>query len=364
VIQSSLEDSRLRLRSNVPYVIDSSPWLADLFQWYKSEKSESELLVAFRNQVRLILDGMQDISDNWEWEAFQSRSFYIRDYLKTIFMKNDMVDAAICFADESPEILCHQCVLSANSEYFAAMLGENWSNSSSKKENNSNDGDSKLNIRKFSSDSESKHVRLLLEYFYGVNIFAPKKSLTIVDAMDVYSLAHYWSCSSALLNVITEYIYEIVTEEESLHVLTFADTYGLSRLKDKCFTLAIKGMTVTDNSQEKEYDKVLAPDIQDCMTSLRKACILVHSKYNFEVDCSVREMVAILKEAIEEEEEIWNISCARNKEEISRSATSKDSDYISRLLSVQDTLNQRAQGISQRKEFVNKQIQYLQLLGL
>jgi hypothetical protein len=353
--------------SNLKSDTDSSVWLSDLFRWYKSEKSESELakspmLVAFRKQVGLILDGMSDMSDDWEWQAFQSRSYYIRDYLKAVFMNHDMVDAAICCSDESPEILCHQCILTANCGYFEAILGENWS--SSENNDSDSDGDTKLDIRKLSSDANSKHVRLLLEYFYGVNIFAPIRSLSVVDAMEIYSLGHYWSCSSTLLDIITEFIYRNVSEDESLHVLSFADTYELSRLKDKCFTMAIKGMTVSDSDKVSAYDEVLAPGVQDCIASLRKACRLVHSKHNYQVDCSVREMVAIMKEALEEEEEIWKISWARNNEEISRSEGSRDSDYISRLKSVQATLNQRAVAISQRKEFVNKQIQYLQFLGL
>ena len=363
----------------VDQVPDTSPWLADLFRWYKRPKTKEELtsspmLVSFLSQVRLLLDGVTDIVDDnnvsKEWEIFQQYSYHIRNILNGFLSTSCMVDTVLCCPNNATEVKCHECVLIENSDYFKALLSHNWSSGDDKKATGDEDGERSL--RKLNCEAEAKHAVMLLNYFYGENLFCSGGNLSLEDAMEIYSLAHFWSCPTATLDVVTEYIYDHVDEANSLYALTFAETFSLQRLKDKCLTLAITGMSILDDNDKNDDDQeggadigdVLSGEVQDCISVLRRACSFVKSKHNYDMDCSVREMVAILKEALEEEEEVWKISTKRNLEDLNKVNPNCDEEYRSRLLSVQDILDKRGLAIAQRRQFVDKQIQQLNIMGL
>jgi hypothetical protein len=341
---------------------DSNQWLELLFDWFQSENSEASVTQqAIRSQIQELLDNGTttacdtDKSVLSKWELFQSISLPIRYLLASFLRSKKMADLSICVPEQS-EILCHQCILTLNSEFFKALFSEEWSMSSSEEASA---------VRKVNcDDANSVHVQYLLRCLYGEDIFSLPEAMSVHDAVGVYSLAHYWSCSSSVLESLLDYIYNCVEGETAVYVLTFAETYSLSQLKDKCFTLAIQEMTTSISLD----DSVLSSDIQACMLVLRRACKFVKSKHNLDVTCSVREVVGMLKESLLEEEEVWKVSSALHVEAMQHCTRGGggggDEAYKERLCKVQESLDKQELAMRQRRAFYEQQQESLNQLGL
>lgn len=363
-----------------------SVWLRVLYNWFQSDEQPS--LTPTPSIRSLICECLQNEKTNENatifssipssdtvtvtWNLFQSKSLPIRHLLSSFLQSHEMADISLCIPEQDIGILCHGWVLSANSEFFKALLSVNWT--PQEQEDVSNTTGARRTIP---CDADSQHIQLLLRYFYGEDIFT--ETLSVYDAVGVYALAHFWACPPSTLEEIERHVYNTVVGASSVYVLTFADTFSLARLKDKCFTLAIKEMTFremtyTENEDASPAFPVLAAEVvQECMATLRRACTLVKSKHNYDVDCSVREMVAILREALLEEEEMWRTSVSRHEEEM-RAVTScprtestenaADSEYMQRLLKVQLSLDNQERAIRARRLFYEQQERSIRQLGL
>lgn len=218
-------------------------------------------------------------------------------------------------SNDKINIFAHKVILSIHSEYFRTLFLDTWWAS---REDHS-----------IELDCSSSSLNAILEYFYSGNLDSIMQSGDIV--IGCLKLGHLL-LAGALVDELTPVVMELVDDENAVSLLSVAEALDIKPLRDRCISVMIQKLTSVEQSQ---YFEELGPRVRSALSTLRAnylRCVTIHGG----VFDNIRELLAMIKDALMEEEEAYELGRRRNEEELTRwreaggeDATAADSDTIS-----------------------------------
>jgi hypothetical protein len=270
--------------------LEVSEWTLVMRKWWRKHLQEKSLTETIRALVRC-----HNISedDYFKTDCYATLS---QQSLSKYFESGEHSDLIITTTSEGMNYNVHLAVLEAHTDFFTVCLKDCWRNDS--RESNGNT---------VTLDCDPNILLLLLRYFYFGEIDRmPNDSL-----ISCLTLSHQFMCHS-LTSLLEIRIASHIDTENVCSILNLAELLDLPFLKEKCLILALKDL---QNVQRLEYFHDLPSTAQSALRDLRRSYEQSKSLYG-DTFHYIRELLSMIKDAIDEGEEVYKISKIRNMEEI------------------------------------------------
>mmetsp|Transcript_3760 Transcript_3760/g.5835 ORF Transcript_3760/g.5835 Transcript_3760/m.5835 type:complete len:360 (-) Transcript_3760:193-1272(-) len=267
--------------------------------------------------------------------------------LRRFYETKENSDITVCAEDGSNPIKAHRDVLKIHSEYFRALCGEIWQQIPSN------------NV--VCLDFPAHILELVMYYFYSGSTTGMFETGCLLPCLQ---LAHHLIMPALVLE-LSEGAGRCIDKENVSSLLSFSDALNLPFLKEKCVSFAVSNLTDIDHL---EFYQELPCRVKVAIRGLQRSYLQCRSSYG-NIFHSIRELIAMMGEAQEEEEEAYAKASQQLDEEMSNyetdvalSLVAVDSERMQRFQRVRSTLELQHQRLKERRKFYTQQKQALDIL--
>lgn len=277
---------------------DHSPWLQVMNKWWV------EVALAKNSEEIYAIPLLGEIYCVYTFDEvpfiFQTNDFSqgARSILRAHFNSSPCFDVTLCCSDDNIAVHAHKAILAANSDYFTALFKESWWETTLRKEST------------VCCNGRSYEVRCVLQYFYTGETFQ-FNTLEVEGLINCLLLAHEF-LSTPIVTHIVDMLCERINRENVLAILSLADVYSFDVLLDRSLSEAL---LLWESEDQNDMFAESSMDLANAVNVLKLSFNEVKSRHGI-VFKSIRELLAILKEALVEEFESYTYSAARNDSEI------------------------------------------------
>jgi hypothetical protein len=269
---------------------DSSEWTFKMRKWWLKCLHGNEPI---NENIHQLVKSNQIARD--DYFLSNHHSLFSLVSLRKHFGSDELADVTIEASDgaNSRIFTGHAAILDAHTDFFTICLRECWSQSRER------------NI--VTLDCNPDILLLLLRYFY----FGELQSIPPDSLIPCIFLSHQLM-SHSLTKILEGMIASHIDADNVCSILNLAESLNLPFLKEKCLVTSIKNL---QNIQHLEYFRDLSPTAQTALRELRRSYEQSKSLYG-DTFHFIRELLSMIKDSIDEGEELYHISKRRNLEEI------------------------------------------------